>query len=837
MLLFTLFVGYQAFAQGLKGQGDKAYSRLRYATAIDFYEQYLQRDSSNLSVQKNLADSYRKIGDSKNAERLYRAVVSKDPNDAKSVLTYAQMLAQNGKYEESKVWYSKYGQLNAGDTRASGFVNIYNNLDQLYTDSVAYKVYKLDINSPQSDFSPVYYDKGLVFVSDRRPDNRSTRVYAWNNSAFLDLFYADTTGIRALPYDTDILVDQYTSADSYQSKQEKLHTDETRKTSNDNSTLGYYGGNFPRDTSGVNKDTRVSSFDKRINSKFHEGPAAFTKDGNTIFFTRNNYLGGSQKSDDGVIKLKIYTSERKDSIWSRPKELPFNNKNYSVGHPALSADNNTLYFVSDMPGGFGGTDIYKVARGADGQWGKPENLGRAINTEGNEMFPFVNNQNKLYFASSGHAGLGGLDIFETDLNNLSSVENLGFPINSKKDDFGMIMDSTRRKGYFSSNREPGTLTDDIYMFERTAAPMRLVVYAYVNENPKDTLRNVLIKVHEEGSPDKILSGINKNGLYTFGLKADKKYIISGAYKAPAGSGVATGATDTLKVEKLLSTLGRRDDIIKDSLQFVLKKDLPADCDENRRLYSLDNIYYDFDKSVIRSDARPTLSSVIALMKKYPDVQIVVSSYTDARGTNNPYNVTLSGRRSDAVYNYLVKSGAPKGRLTKESYSETRPVNECKDGVACTEAQHQINRRTEFYVIKNGRNITKDCDLITYKLPGRVDLADVRPIYFDLNKSEIRSDAVPVLDELVETLKQNPGYRIAAASFTDSRASKNHNYALSRRRLQASVNYLISKGIAASRIRIREFYGESRLANDCRDDVDCNEEQHQANRRTEFRLIK
>jgi outer membrane protein OmpA-like peptidoglycan-associated protein/tetratricopeptide (TPR) repeat protein len=854
-LLLTLFWCCQAFSQGLKGQADKAYSRLKYATAIELYEEYMKRDSSDLQVKKNLADSYRKVGDSKNAERLYRSVVSKDPTDAKSALAYAQMLSQNGKYEEAKAWYSKYQQLNSGDPRGAAFAQTYNNLGELYADSVEYKVFRVDINSPQSDFSPTYYDKGLVFVSGRRPSKGASRVYVWNNTAFLDLYYADSSGIRALPYDTDTGIDRYTSADSYKSKQQNLHPDETRQTSNDNNTLGYYGGNFPKDTSGVNQDTRVVSFDKRINSKFHEGPSAFTKDGNTIYFTRNNYLGSAQKGSDGVIKLKIYSSEKKDGQWSRPKELPFNNKNYSVGHPALSPDNNTLYFVSDMPGGFGGTDLYKVTKGADGTWGTPENMGKAVNTEGNEMFPFVDASNNLYFASNGHAGLGGLDIFQTDLANLGSVENLGFPINSKKDDFGMIVDTTELKGYFSSNREKGNSDDDIYMFRRIPKPIELTVFAYENDNYQDTLRNIPMELHEKNNPAAVVQGKNANGVYKFPLQPEKEYVVSGTYIAVTGNFVITGSKDTLKTEKTISTLGKRwATAMKDSLQFVIdpdmlaklkkekedmdkKRKLPADCDENRKLYSLENIYYDFDKSAIRADAKPTLSSVVKLLKTYPDIEIIVSSYTDARGTNNPYNTTLSAKRSDAAYNYLVKNGAPKGRLKKESNSENVPANECKDGIACTEPQHQLNRRTEFYVIKNGRNITKECELITYKLPGRIDPADVRLIYFDLDKSDVRPDAVPVLDELVQTLQANPKYRISAASFADSRATKDYNYALSRRRLQASVDYLISKGVSPAKIKIREFYGETHLANDCRDDVDCNEEQHQANRRTEFRLIK
>lgn len=846
-LVLTSF--FSAYGQGLKTQADRAYARLKYATAIELYEEHMKRDSADVQVKKNLADSYRKVNDTKNAERVYRRVVNQNPNDAKSALAFAEMLSQNGKYEEAKTWYGKYQQLNSSDPRGADFAKTYTDLNSLYADSLEYRVYALDINSPQADFSPAYYGKGLVFVSGRRPENGSRRVYAWNNSAFLDLFYADTATMRTRLYQTTTGTDEYTAADSYENRLKLLHTDDSRLTSNDTKTLGYYGNNFPQDTSGASRDRRVVPFDKKLNSKFHEGPVAFSKDGNTVYFTRNNYLGGAEKSREGIIKLKIYTSQRPDSnsAWSRPKEMPFNNRDYSVGHPALAADGNTLYFVSDMPGGSGGTDVYKAARTADGQWGKPENLGKAINTEGNEMFPFVTRTNQLYFASNGHAGLGGLDIFEADLNNPASIENLGFPINSKKDDFGMIADSTGERGYFSSNRQRGAADDDMYMFRRVPAPIKLLAYAYENENPRDTLRNVPIEVYEAGKPDAPLPGKNTNGLYAFSLQPDKLYTVS-------------GKKDTSVVAKDFSTLDRkRGETMTDSLQFITDpnllaklqaeknrlgnddgpdgRKLAADCEENRKLYALDNVYYDFDKANIRGDARPALASVLKLLRKHTDIEIVVSSYTDARGTNNPYNVALSAKRSDAAYNYLVRNGAAKKRLSKESFSENAPVNGCKDGTACTEVQHQLNRRTEFYVVKNGRNITKECDLINYNLPGRIDPADIRLIYFDVDKSDVRADAVAVLDEMAETLRQNPGYKIGAASFTDSRATDGYNFALSRRRLQASVNYLTGKGIPASRIRIREFYGESHLANDCRDDVNCTEEQHQANRRTEFRLIK
>ncbi len=852
VLVGMCLAGMTTHAQSLRKQADKAYTHLQYAIAIDLYEQVLHQKKPEkrnvLPLLKNLADSYQKTNDSKNAERVYKKVVEQAPSDTLSVLAYAQTLAGNGKYDEARAWYSTYQQLQPHDSRGSAFANAYANMLQFYADSARYTLFSTNLSSPQADFSPAYQGKKLIFVSGRPPVRGSSRIYARDQSSFLDLYTIDTTQIRFKPYQTDKGVDTYTDADSYERRQRQLHTDESTQTSNDNATLGYFSSSTSKSSDHTPAHTAVKPLDEKLNTPFHEGPAVCTKDGTTIYFTRNNYTGSPHKSTDRVIKLKIYTSTRKDttSPWSSPEELPFTNKNYSVGHPALSSDEKTLYFVSDMPGGVGGTDIYKVTKESDGTWGIPENLGKTINTEGNEMFPTVTFTNKLYFSSNGHAGLGGLDIFETDLSSRSAVKNLGYPVNSRKDDFGCLFNPKTQTGYFSSNRTRGVGGDDIYLFRQVFIPIQYVVYGYENKNIQDTLPEVTMTLTESNKTTTRLPGKNRKGVHTFVLKPDANYTLTAkrgdvtVTKTITTEGLLPGEritdalqfiTDSLSVAIILP--GKKKRLGKDSLTLVL----PSECEQWKNRYTLPIVYYNYDEIALRPEARLALGTVINLMKKEPDIELILSSYTDSRGVSDPYNKNLSAQRTEEVYQYLVNRGIPDGRLIKESYGERAPVNECKDGIACTEVKHQFNRRTEFQVIKAGRNITRDCELIRYALPNQVDSADVRLIYFDLDKADIRLDAATVLTEIALTLQTHPTYKLSAASFTDSRATQAYNYSLSQRRLKASVDYLVTKGVEPSRILTREFFGESRLANDCRDEVYCTEEQHQANRRTEFRLIK
>eukprot|EP01098_Paradermamoeba_levis_P015202 TRINITY_DN7581_c0_g1_i1.p1 TRINITY_DN7581_c0_g1~~TRINITY_DN7581_c0_g1_i1.p1 ORF type:complete len:334 (+),score=-11.34 TRINITY_DN7581_c0_g1_i1:307-1308(+) len=332
--------------------------------------------------------------------------------------------------------YSQYGEKQGQDLRGRRFTVSYMDMSRFYQDSSSYRLYNLPINSRQADFSPMYYKGGIVFVSARDESGVVKRVFNWNQTPFLDLYFHPDTNQLRVP-----------------------GADLTRSVNS--AVLG--GGSDPK-TAGneVVADAQPLSkaeiFSRTLNTKYHEGPMTFTKDQNYIVFTRNNTSKGKAgKSSDGVKKLKLYSSVNKNGKWVDIQEVPFNSNEYSVGHPAFSADNTKMYFASDMPGGYGGTDIY-VVEFNNGQWGTPVNMGKEINTEGNEMFPYASEGDDLYFSSDGHEGLGGLDVFVAELKDgiaYKGVQNLGAPINSEKDDFGFITDKNRTTGFVSSNRKKG----------------------------------------------------------------------------------------------------------------------------------------------------------------------------------------------------------------------------------------------------------------------------------------------------------------------------------------------------------------------------------------------
>ncbi|RYF57174.1 MAG: flagellar motor protein MotB, partial [Cytophagaceae bacterium] len=401
-LRFVLLIGlgfgwFNGYAQSVRLRtANRQFDNLSYVNAVRGYEEFLRTDRKKEPAETRealikLAYSYRKLEDTRNAERIYADLV-KDYTDLDSeiYLYYAQSLAANGKYRESQKLYSQYGEKQSQDLRGRRFTVSYMDMSRFYQDSSSIRINSLPINSRQADFSPMYYKNGLVFVSARDESGAVKRVFSWNQTPFLDLyFHPDTVQLRVAPVET------------------------TRTPGT--AVLG--GGNEPTvatpdaTTAEMQTLTKAQIFSRTLNTKYHEGPMTFTCDQTTIVFTRNNgSKGKAGKSSDGVRKLKLYTSVNRNGKWVDIQEVPFNSAEYSVGHPAFVPDDSKLYFVSDMPGGYGGTDIY-VVEYKDGQWSSPVNMGKEINTEGNEMFPFVDENSNLYFSSDGHEGLGGLDLF------------------------------------------------------------------------------------------------------------------------------------------------------------------------------------------------------------------------------------------------------------------------------------------------------------------------------------------------------------------------------------------------------------------------------------------
>lgn len=727
---------------------NKYFDNLSYVSAVRAYDEFLRTDkkkdpAETREAMTKLGYSYRKLQDSRNAERVYGELVKTYPDlDSEVYLYYAQSLASNGRYRESQKQYSQYGEKQAKDLRGRRFTVSYMDMNRFYQDSSSYRVQPLGINSRQADFSPMYFKKGLVFVSARDESGVVKRVFNWNQTPFLDLyFHPDTAQLRAPGGES------------------------TRPVS-----AAVLGGGGPAKTeptevvSETQPLTKAEIFSRTLNTKYHEGPMTFTKDQNFIVFTRNNSSKGkSGKSQDGVKKLKLYTSVNKGDKWVDIQEVPFNSSEYSVGHPAFSPDDTKLYFVSDMPGGYGGTDIYIVEYNK-GQWGTPVNMGKEINTEGNEMFPFADEAGNLHFSSDGHEGLGGLDIFFAELRDgvaYKGVENAGAPINSEKDDFGFITDRSRTSGYFSSNRKKGVSDDDIYSFRRSCRQLNIFVYDAKTGTPLESadvriLRNganqdlrltnvagradLCLDANTEYEFKAIKEGFAMNSVrfstltqspkpilnVSIYLERTENTLVKGVVKTEVNQKPATGVKVTLRNEKDKSEqtvitgadggyefntkpnapytiTAQKDRYATKKAQFGKVKRNTRAVTDSIGLYGvgdvfqLKNIYYDLNKFFIRADAARELDRVLAILKEYPQMQIELRSHTDARATDT-YNVRLSENRARAALDYLVSRGVPASRIVARGYGESEILNGCDDGVNCNEEQHQQNRRTEFKVV-------------------------------------------------------------------------------------------------------------------------------------------
>ena len=755
IVLLLNIIGIFSYAQSSRLRTANAeFEKMAYAQALRYYEAFLGSANNKKEQEKEalikLAFCYRKLQDTKNAERVYKDLFKnfEEGLDSEQFLFYAQALANNGKYRESQKMYSRYGELQKEDFRGRKFTVAYMDNSAFYKDSALYNVdFVYPLNSKYSDFSPMFYENGLVFVSARNEGSGIKRVFIQNETPFLDLFlFSDTLSLRKETRKSVEMALASLGSSEKSIKPNKIQANE----------------NFDD-----MEEPEIEEFSKSINSKYHEGPVTFFKDYKKIVFTRNNYnKGRAKKSDKGVNMLKLFIASKKGNKWTDIKELPINSDQYSTGHPALSPDNRKMYFVSDMPGGFGGTDIYVVDY-RDGSWGVPVNLGREINTEGSEMFPFVDEAGNFYFASDGHAGLGGLDMFYVEFRNgvpFGGVENLGAPINSTKDDFGFITDAERSHGYFSSNRRKGYSDDNIYAFTKGCNSLNLIVLNQeTNEPLADTeLRMVKNGVNKqryitnsqgqtslclESGSDFEFKAFKEGyevGTITYGtmsnslakkqqlklyLEPSKRPLVRGRIVSEVDQRPIAGATVTLENERdgsietiITGVDGRyvfqpvRDGkysvtAVKDNYAINTesigkiknsKKNISVEQNFGMigegDIFRLDNIYYDLDKSEIRTDAKKELDNkVIPILKKYPDIQIELRSHTDSRASEE-YNLRLSAERAKSVVDYLIKKGISSSRLTAQGYGESELVNECDDSVKCSEVEHQQNRRTEFKIL-------------------------------------------------------------------------------------------------------------------------------------------
>ena len=637
LLLALMATGFQVVAQQKKLElAQKKYDQLAYSESIKTYEDLAKGGYKSKELLENLANAYYYRADFSPAKRWYDSLfLFTQELSANTYSKYVSTLKTQQQYAKADQLMAQMGAKYPNDSRVKVFAANKEYLNNFKKVPATAKVKNAGINSSNFDFSPAFLgDSTIVFSSSRNKKGTLTNKHSWTGEAYTNLYIGTP------------LLDEASQNKKNSSKTEKLN--------------------------------------RKINKFYNESSPVFTKDGKTMYFTRNNQLNNSAKTDTlKTVLLKIYKATFDGKKWTNVKELPFNNDNYSCAHPALTADEKVMYFTSNQPGSKGMSDIYKVAILENDTYGTPENLGENINTEGRETFPFVTNDNVLIFASDARAGLGGLDLFYVHLDSQNKeIKTFGAPINSPQDDFGLIYKDAQQDGFFTSNRPEDNLgKDDIYHFKSLEIPKIFKVKANVIEETTSLIVEAqVVLLDENKNPIKQLT--SKDGKFEFpDLEQGKKYFVSithpdfDHYEGP----VAFNGKETNLVFKLK------------------KKELELSEVDLAKVLGIRIIYFDLDKHYIRKNAAIELQKIADIMKEYPQMRIDVRSHTDSRKPAQ-YNQKLSQERADATRAWLIKKGIAPSRLTATGYGESKLVNECADGIKCSEEQHQANRRSEFIII-------------------------------------------------------------------------------------------------------------------------------------------
>jgi len=628
-------------------KADALFNRMAYTEAANEYQHQIAKANTEVSIQvlERLGDAYYFNTDMTAAHKWYREVFNreKDSIDAEYMFRYAHALEGVGKLKEAKSWMKKFArETNDDDARQTEFAQKNTSLEEIMALPKKYELHNLSINTENSDFGASFYGDQIVYASAKPMiEENSEEVYSWNKQPYLNLYTA-----------------------------------------------------FP--DAETNDVFDPKSFSNNINTQYHEATAVFTKDLTKVYFTRNNFKKKLKTDDKGVTHLKLYSADLVSlngfQKWENVQELPFNSDSYSVGHPALSDDEETLYFVSDMPGSIGATDIFMVSIKENNTYSEPKNLGPIVNTSGREMFPFVN-KNMFYYASDGYLGLGGLDVFESRINknSYSKPKNLGAPLNSNKDDFAFVINKDHTYGYVSSNRRGGKGDDDIYAVKRingVSSNCEQHINGYVSnsltgeriENAKVSLYNSISKKIEETITD-------INGMYTFKNLLDcssayKIEVSKQGYDAKSKNTITSNISGITEVPLGIKTVNEL--IVEDS--GLLKINIGL-------------IYFNLDKDFIRPDASMELTKIVLLMAQYPKMHIKIESHTDSRNSDE-YNRQLSDRRAKNTRDYIISQGIDASRIESAiGFGESRLINRCANGIPCSETEHQLNRRSVFIITK------------------------------------------------------------------------------------------------------------------------------------------
>ena len=630
VIYIIVLINFTVFAQyGKQKKADNLFNKFSFVDASEVYKDLIENDFNKDYSVRQLADSYAYMRNPDSAVVYYKKAVEQNNVPLEYYYKYAQALRGNKEYKESRIWLKKFKDA-GGTIDNDKFLKDADFITTIFNAKPQYFLKDVKFNSKYSDFGAYVHD-GLTYFTSSRDEGVSTKhIYGWNKEPFLDIYVKTET-------DNDSIVDH------------------------------------------------KSKIKGKVNSTYHDGPLTITNDGKTMYFSRNNYnKAGLAKDKAGFSNLKIYKASLINGIWDNIEELPFNNDEYSTGHPSLNSDNTKLYFASDMPGGIGGSDIYYVDIKSDGTIGMPQNLGSIVNTVENEVFPFINNEDVLFFSSNGHHGLGLLDIFATikDKNDIiTSVLNVGIPVNSNKDDFSFFMSEDGTSGYFASNRDGGVGSDDIYAYNRVL-PLKVegTVTDLINNKP---VEHAKITLFDANNNQIAYLETDENGHYEINIDRDTDYKIIGSQTKYVDDSKTFTSKNLPKTTTSITA-----DLSLNPVQDIII------------LAELNTIYFDFEKYNIRDDASLELDKIVNMMQNdYPEMVIKIEAHTDSRGSTE-FNDWLSQARAISTYDYLISKGIDASRITKyEGFGERRLLNGCDGSITCEEKDHQLNRRTEFIVIQ------------------------------------------------------------------------------------------------------------------------------------------
>lgn len=643
-LLLTSFIGFGQTRKERKA--DREFENYAYIDAIHVYENMADKGYVNTSILSRLGDSYYFNGKFIDAYKWYDQLFNstyegKDLNllNPEYYYRFAQTLKAVGQPEQADAMLERFATIEYTDSRARLFLNN-DELVELTQAASSYALVNLGINSSYSDYGGTLSENQLIFTSSRPTDAMHNKIHAWTNESYTKLYASSIVSDGTL--EEPVL------------------------------------------------------FAKELASKnLNMGSAIFTKDGQIMYFTSNkspsrrNKKAALNQEDSSI--LQIYRAKKQaDGRWGEVEALPINLEQYNTAHPALTPDEKWLYFASDrqgVQGSLGQLDLFRVALYEDGQYGTVENLGDQINTAGRETFPFISQDYVLYFATDGHPGFGGLDLYKVDIHkdgSLGKPVNLGPDINSRFDDFGLYIDSSTKKGFISSNRLNGQGGDDIYLF--VEKPCIQVIEGTVAEKASQFFiadAEIIIQDRMQKQVDKVYSDA-RGHYFSDKLLCGQKYRIR-IQKPGYDTQEFVVSTDRKSQTTLAIELEIDGTIVKPGDDLFAKM-------------KLNPIHFDLNQSIIRPDAQIELMKIVEIMKQHPSLKLDIRSHTDSQG-NDAYNMKLSERRANATMKWMISRGIDPGRLTGRGYGESQLINHCSNGVPCTEEEHEMNRRSEFIIVK------------------------------------------------------------------------------------------------------------------------------------------